>query len=212
MRRTRVGDLMTAAAVSATPTTTYQQLVSLLTTHRISGVPVIDERRRVLGVVSGADLLARARDGRVRRRPWAGAAVKHGLTAAELMTSPAVTAFAGTPLTVAAQRMRDAHVRRLPVVDDRGVLVGIVSRTDLLRVFLRDDHQIATEVTDFLLRVFLLGPLSVDAQVRDGVVTLRGQLSGAELIDLVAAAVGEVDGVVEVRNLLRTAMAADAVR
>jgi osmotically-inducible protein OsmY len=80
-----------------------------------------------------------------------------------------------------------------------------VSRADLLRVFLRDDYVIQAEVTDEVLRRgFLLGPRSIDAEVSEGVVTLRGELCNSELIDLVVAGVGEVDGVVDVRNLLRT--------
>jgi CBS domain-containing protein len=206
MTRAMVADVMTTKVVSVRTSSTYQQLVSLLITQRISAVPVLDHRDRVVGVVSEADLLGRLTLRR-RRRTWrhGAAAPKRALTAGGLMTSPPVTALATTPIIVAAQRMRGAHVKRLPVVDDLGRLVGIVSRADLLRVFLRDDYVIQAEVSDDVLRRgFLLGPQSIDAEVREGVVTLRGELSNAELIDLVAAEVGEVEGVVDVRNLLRT--------
>jgi osmotically-inducible protein OsmY len=84
------------------------------------------------------------------------------------------------------------------------LLATHVSRTDLLRVFLRDDDQIAAEVTDGLRQVFVLDPQSIVVQVREGVVTLRGELPRAGLIELVAAWVADLDGVVGVHSLLRT--------
>jgi CBS domain-containing protein len=206
MTSAMVADVMTTKVASVHTSSTYQQPVSLLTTQRISGVPVLDHLDRVVGVVSEADLLDRLTPQR-RRRTWRRgvATPRRAFTAGGLMTSPPVTAQPTTPVAVAAQRMRDACVKRLPVVDDLGMPVGIVSRADLLRVFLRDDNLIQAEVThDVLGRGFLLGPQSIDAQVSEGVVTLRGELSNSELIDLVAAAVAEVDGVVDMRNLLRT--------
>jgi CBS domain-containing protein len=198
-----VGDVMTTTVVSTEPTATYQQLVRLLATHGISGVPVIDSLGRVVGVVSETDLIDRLDT--VPRRWWRRRrGSKRGLTARELMTSPPVTAMATTPLAEAVRRMRDADVTRLPVVSELGVLVGIVSRADLLRIFMRDDDVVAAEVTEVLRRVFLLDPLCVKVQVHEGVVTLRGELAGAEVIELVTAWVADLDGVVDVHSLLHT--------
>lgn len=210
MTQSHVGDVMTSEVVSTGSTTSYRQLARLLTTHRISGVPVVDGLGRVLGVVSEADLLGRLDRGRRGRRR--GGPGRRGLSAGELMSAPAVTAMPGTPLTVAARRMREADVKRLPVVDDLGMLVGIVSRTDLLRVFLRDDDEIAAEVTDGLRRVFVLDPRSIVVEVREGVVTLRGELPRTGLIELLAAWVADLDGVVGVHSLLRTPAAANRGR
>jgi CBS domain-containing protein len=208
MTQAHVGDVMTTPVVSTEPTATYQQLVRLLATHRISGVPVIDRLGRAVGVVSETDLLDRL----APRRPrpwWRGHGVsKRGTTARDLMTSPAVTAMPSTPIAEAVRRMRDANVTRLPVENDLGVLVGIVTRADLLRVFLRDDDIVAAEVIDTLRRVFVLDPLSVTVEVHEGVVTLRGELPAAEVVDLLAACVADLDGVVDVRNLLHTPAAA----
>jgi CBS domain-containing protein len=160
----------------------------------------------VVGVVSEADLLGRLDRGRRARRR--GRVGKRGLIAGELMSAPPVTAVESTSLAVAARRMRDADVKRLPVVDDLGMLVGIVSRTDLLRVVLRDDAEIAAEVAEGLRRVFVLDPQSIVLEVREGVVTLRGELPRPEIIELVIAWVADLDGVVGVHSLLRTPAAA----
>lgn len=203
MAQARVGDVMTTAVVSTGPTATYQQLVRLLAQHRIDGVPVVDRLGRVVGVVSETDLLDRLAPGR-RGRWWRRRRVpKRGLTAGDLMSSPPVTAMTVTPLAEAVRRMRDAGVTRLPVVSDLGALIGIVSRADLLRVFLREDDVLAADVTDALRRVFLLDPLSVEVRVHEGVVTLRGELPVADVIEPVVAWVADLDGVVEVCSLLR---------
>jgi CBS domain-containing protein len=208
--QSHVGDVMTSPVVSTGATATYRQLARLLTAHRISGVPVVDGLGRVIGVVSEADLLGRLDRGRRGRR--SGRAGKRGLSAGELMSAPPVTAMPSTPLAVAARRMRAADVKRLPVVDDLGMLVGIVSRTDLLRVFLRDDDEIAADVNDGLRRVFVLDARSIVVAVHEGVVTLRGELPSAEIIELLTAWVADLDGVVGVHSLLRTPAAANHAR
>jgi CBS domain-containing protein len=208
--QSHVGDVMTSPVVSTGATATYRQLARLLTAHRISGVPVVDGLGRVVGVVSEADLLGRLDRG--RRGRGTGRAGKRGLSAGELMSAPPVTAMPSTPLAVAARRMRAADVKRLPVVDDLGMLVGIVSRTDLLRVFLRDDDEIAADVTDGLRRVFVLDARSMVVSVHEGVVTMRGELPSAEIIELLTAWVADLDGVVGVHSLLRTPVAANHAR
>ena len=136
MRRWIVGDVMTGTVVSVTASTPYKQIVESLQRHRVSAVPVVDDGGQVIGVVSEADLLAKletpeeAMFGRkLRRHVQAKAA---GDIASELMSAPAVTISPQAALPAAARIMDAERVKRLPVVDDRGRLVGIVSRARLV--------------------------------------------------------------------------------
>ena len=179
-----VDEVMTATVVTALENTPYREVLDLLTGAGVSAVPVVDDFRRVLGVVSEADLLCgielsdqeerpRLFESRRRRAERSRAAAR---TAGALMTSPAVTALTGTTVTAAARRMDNEGVKRLPVIDDLGRLIGIVSRGDLLKVHLRPDIDIRADVTDEILRRVLVAERddAVDVQVVDGVVTLTG--------------------------------------
>jgi CBS domain-containing protein len=156
-RRT-VQDVMTTAVVAADRLTPYKEIVLLLAEHRISGLPVLADGWQVIGVVSEADLLA--------RRP-------EGLTAGELMTSPPITVGPDAAIPAVVQAMNRYHVRRLPVTGADRQLIGLVSRRDVLRVFLRPDWDIAADVSRVLGEILTL-PAAVDATVRHGVVTLAG--------------------------------------
>jgi CBS domain-containing protein len=200
----RVIDVMTTSVVTVDRLTSYKDIVRLLNERRISGVPVLSMGRHVVGVVSEADLLAEedkdARDrmanpGHLRRRPprhWA-------LTAGELMTSPAITIHPDATIPGAARTMNAHHIRRLPVVDEQGRLIGIVSRRDLLGVFLRPDADIAKEVRQIFDEVLHDNPASVTITVKNGVVVLTGDL-GAEhgLVAIATRLAWSVDGVVDV--------------
>jgi len=185
--------------------------------HKISAVPVLILGRHVAGVVSEADLLSvldkHAREAHLepgRLHQHAHDKKHWGLTADELMTSPAITVHPDATLPAAARLMNSRHLKRLPVVDSGGGvfggnLVGIVSRCDLLSVFLRPDEDIAREVRQMLTQVLLADPASITVQVRNGVVTLAGQLGSAGQDDLIRAAVRltwDIDGVVSVVNKL----------
>jgi CBS domain-containing protein len=220
---TRVGDVMTTNVVSVDRITGYKQIADLLARHKISAVPVLIMGRHVAGVVSEADLLA-ARDqaarrsrestGRLRWRPR-GAARHPGLTAEQLMTSPAVTIGPDAPIAAAAKLMHTRHVKVLPVVAPGshlpgidGTLIGIVSRRDLLSVFLRPDAQIAAEVGDLLAEVLRTDPAGVTVAVDGGVVTLSGQPAPQDQHDLIPVAVRliwDIDGVIDVVDKLSTA-------
>jgi predicted transcriptional regulator len=178
----------------------------MLTEHEISGVPVLTMGRHVAGIVSEGDLLA-ARD----HNPMSGHGLRHRLasrkqhsrTAEQLMTAPAVTTHPDATIAGAARMMNIHHVRRLPVVDPDGKLVGIVSRRDLLSVFLRPDAEIARQVGEILTELLPGGPTGIEVAVRNGVVTLSGQAELAAEEDLIPVAVRlawDVDGVVDVVN------------
>jgi CBS-domain-containing membrane protein len=225
MKTWRVDDVMTTSVVTVAPTAAYREVVDLLVAHRFSAVPVVDDFGRVTGVVSEADLLRKIEyagdeeprlfEGRRRRGERARASAR---TAAELMSTPPVVALAGTSL-VGATRLMDAEgVKRLPVVDDLGRLIGIVSRGDLLKVHLRPDDEIRADVESGVLRTFMSGdPGTAQVTVQDGVVTLTGGVDRWSTRDLVVRLARQVPGVVEVvdrlefgyddRNLLGTGTA-----
>ncbi|WP_336298831.1 CBS domain-containing protein [Streptomyces cinnabarinus] len=182
---------MTSEVVEARRETSFKNLARLLDRHRISGLPVVDHDDKVVGVVSGTDLL----------RHSTGAA--RATTAEELMSTPAVTVHPEQRVADAARVMERHRVDRLPVVDEEDRLIGIATRRDLLRVFLRTDEEIRREVTDDVLtRDLRLPPRTVTVSVRDGMVTLDGQLERRGDIPLALQLAWRVDGVVGVVNKL----------
>ena len=162
----RVSDVMTTSVVTVDRITPYQEIDRLLTEHRISGMPVLKMGREVVGVVSEADLLA-AED-EASRRPRMASSVgrrrlfgqqRHvSLTAGTLMTASAITIGPDATIPAAARLMNTHHIRRLPVVDEDGKLVGIVSRRDLLSVFLRPDAEVTYDVRQVLDEIPVADP------------------------------------------------------
>jgi CBS domain-containing protein len=204
-----VRDVMTTDVVTVDRITQYKEIAQLLAEHKISAVPVLIMGRHVAGVVSEADLLAvedqtarRGRTGRTGVLPWTRRQGQHPkLTAEQLMTKPAFTIHPDAPIPRAAAVMRDNHVKRLPVVDPSGKLLGIVSRRDLLSVFLRPDAQIAAEVRELLTEILFADPAAITVAVHGGVVTLRGQPGEQDHHDLIPVAIRliwDIDGVVDV--------------
>jgi CBS domain-containing protein len=208
-----VRDVMTTDVVTVDRITTYKEIANLLAKHKISAVPVLVLGRHVAGVVSEDDLLT-ARDraaqhaiARTSRLPWSRRrAEPHApLTAAELMSSPAITIHPDAPIPKAARLMHTHSIKRLPVVDPDGKLIGIVSRADLLSVFLRTDSQIAQEVRELLTEILFAEPDGITVGVRDGVVTLSGQPSAEDqhdLISVVVRLIWDIDGVIDVVDKL----------
>ena len=139
-----VSDVMTHTAVAVGRHATYKEIVELMQQWKVSALPVLEGEGRVIGVVSEADLLPKeeARDGDSEPwgRPPTQAAKAGAVSAEELMSSPAVTVHAGATLAEATRIMARRRVKRLPVVDEVGMLEGVVSRSDLLKVFLRPDE------------------------------------------------------------------------
>jgi CBS domain-containing protein len=208
----RVADLMTQEVVCVRPETTLKEVARLLVDNRISGMPVLDERGRVVGVVSEADILHReseplGRDGLLARlfddsiRIEAEKAAAR--TAGEAMTAPAITIEGYRVASAAARTMIDAAVNRLPVVDVHGKLLGIVTRADLVRAFVRSDAEIASEIRkDVLERTLWSGPEEVAVSVENGDVTLTGSLETEDDVALLVNLVARVPGVVGVNALV----------
>ncbi len=204
----RVRDLMTTSVVTVDRITPYKEIARLLAEHRISGLPVLKMGRQVVGVVTEADLLAAQANTARRlhsgtRRTWWRREQHPALTAGDLMTAPAITIGADATVPAAARLMNTHHVRRLPVVDGDGRLVGVVSRRDLLSVFLRPDAEIAADVRRVLDDFVLTEPEEADVTVHNGVVTLTGTLKPAagqhdDLIPVAIRLMWDVDGVVDI--------------
>ncbi|GIF17120.1 CBS domain-containing protein [Actinoplanes teichomyceticus] len=210
MRSCKVGDVMTRDVVAVDEDTLYRDVVDLLVARRISAVPVVDDRGRVTGMVSEADLLrkieyAGAGQPRIFERPArrGGRAKASARTASGLMSTPAVVVGADTPIAAAARLMDTRKVKRLPVTDEHGRLVGIASRSDLLRAYLRSDEQIRAEVCTGVLRPLLADEaLGVTVEVAGGVVTLSGHLERWSSADLAERLTHRVTGVVQVSSRL----------
>ncbi|MFJ2238034.1 CBS domain-containing protein [Streptomyces sp. NPDC087859] len=193
-----VSDVMTHTVVAVGSEAPFKEIVELLDQWKVSAVPVLAGEGRVVGVVSEADLLPKEEvrdsdDAEFAERAKAGA-----VTAGELMSAPAVTVHADATVAEAARIMARRHVKRLPVVDRIGILQGVVSRSDLLKVFLRTDAEIAGEIRlSVLNRLPVTTPLTVE--VSEGVVTLGGSLPERGLEPVLARAMRAVEGVVDVR-------------
>jgi CBS domain-containing protein len=206
-----VKDLMTTQVVTVTPQTPFKEIVARLADHRVSALPVVDDDGLVLGVVSEADLLLKEEfpdpdqdiplfwtKRRRRERDKAAAA-----TARDLMTVAVVAISPDATAAEAARRLHTAKVKRLPVVDERGRLVGILSRGDLLKVFSRSDQAIRREILDeVIVGEFMMDPDRFFIQVHDGVVILEGRVERLSLLPWVVRAVHSVEGVVRVENRL----------
>jgi CBS domain-containing protein len=202
---------MTENVVTVPEDMPYKEIVATLAQHAVSAVPVVDEVGRVVGVVSEADLLHKMEFAGlephlhlIERRQRRVARVKAlGDTARDLMSSPAVTVSPEAALTAAASTMESERVKRLPVVDGRGRAVGIVSRRDLLRVYLRDDEAIRDEIRNQVLRQTLwIDPDTIDVTVDQGVVVLMGRADRRSTAQIIVRLCEAVPGVVEVIDQL----------
>ncbi|MFE3181748.1 CBS domain-containing protein [Streptomyces violascens] len=195
---------MTHTVVSVGRTAHFKAIVELMRQWRVSALPVVEGEGRVVGVVSEADLLPKEefRDGNpdivplLRRLP--DLAKASAVTADELMSAPAVTVHADATLPQAARIMALRKVKRLPVIDRIGILQGVISRSDLLKVFLRPDVEIAAEVGRTVIAP-LFPNQAVRASVQEGVVTFSGPMRDRSLVPVAARLARAVEGVVDVR-------------
>jgi len=203
-----VSDVMTYNVVAVRLEAEFKEIVAVMHRRRVSAFPVLDDSDRVIGVVSEADLLPReaypARPAASRDEPRRQVPAKaNALTAAELMTSPAITISADATVTEAARVMHGHRVKRLPVVDADGRLAGIVSRVDLLGVYDRPDAQICNEITERVIAGdFIFDPREFTVTVSGGVVTIAGRVAGQDVALSLLEAVWDVAGVVDVRDRL----------
>jgi CBS domain-containing protein len=212
MREPTVASLMTREVITAEVESSFKDLVQLLEDNGISAVPVLDGGYPV-GVVSEADLMPKEEfRGGTEEAPgvFARRAEKHrweqasGLTARDVMTSPVKSVSPDTSASAAARELAAAGVRRLFVMDDDGALVGVLSRRDVLKLFVREDDELRTTIREEIFgRTLWVDPDGVDVEVSEGVVTLQGQLERESEVAIADHLVRALPGVVDVQNRLR---------
>ena len=212
MREPEVASLMTREVVKADIGTPFKDVAAILTDGAFSAVPVVDTDGRPIGVVSEADLLPKEeyRGGtepgpsvfarRDTKQRWRQAS---GTTAGDVMATPVVTIGPDAPASAAAHKLAVEGVRRLFVVDTDGRLLGVLSRRDLLKVFLRSDEDLRrTVVHEVLQRTLWVEPTAVEVEVVDGVITLRGTIERRSEADIAYRLTLAMPGVVDVHNHL----------
>jgi len=203
----RVSELMTEKVLTIGPEAPIKDVAKVLITSGISGLPVCDIEGRVLGVISEGDILYKEHDpaeghlggplGWIVDGTLNSAAVNKAkaLTAKKAMTAPAVTIAPWESVSEAARIMCQRHVNRLPVVKD-GLLVGIITRADLVRAFTRTDAELERELTeDVVERTMWIDTGNVEVSVKDGVATLSGRLEQRSDVELLHRLVARVPGV-----------------
>ena len=200
-----VKDVMTTHVIAVRKNATFKDMAARLREHRVSAFPVLDDDNKVIGVVSEADLLTKE----ALEHGGKAASILHhreqvkaaGLTAADLMTKPPVTIGPKDFVSHAARVMYSRRVKRLPVVDDDGRLVGIVSRADVLSVYGRPDADITHDIVEHvILDALLTDPARFTITVKDGIVTIEGVPETAVVGHDMIEEIRHVEGVVAVRD------------
>jgi CBS domain-containing protein len=198
---------MTTHVHVASPQAPFKVLVRLIEENKVSAIPIVDQQGIPIGIVSEADLLLKERRHELEssedllhlRKRRTERAKAEGTVASQVMTSPAITIPADIPLSQAAQMMQKKNVRRLVVVDQRGRIAGIVSRSNLLQVFLRTDAELRDEIAGTLVPALVsssAGGVSVD--VRSNIVTLSGEVDRKSDVEVLIRSTRDLDGVVDV--------------
>ncbi|MFF5143013.1 CBS domain-containing protein [Streptomyces sp. NPDC013157] len=204
-----VSDVMTRTVAAIGRDAPFKDVVTLMTEWKVSALPVLEGDGRVIGVVSEADLLPKEEfrdsdpDRFTQRQRLDDLAKAGAVTAEELMSTPAVTVHPNATLAQAARIMAQRKVKRLPVVNDESLLEGVVSRSDLLKVFLRGDEELAEEVRHEVVdRLFPLSADHIQVEVAEGAVTLTGWVEDNGLAAVAERLARAVEGVVDVRCCL----------
>jgi CBS domain-containing protein len=206
-RHRTVSDVMTKHVHVATPLTPFKLLVRLIEENRVSAIPIVDQQGVPIGIVSETDLLlkqmrAGAESSRVLlhvRKRRNERAKGDGTVASDVMTSPAITVASDTGLGDAARLMQDKSLRRLVVVNDGGRIAGIVSRSDLLKVFLRTDEELREEIRGELIPAVLMASYdAIGVEVCWNVATLSGEVDRKSDAEILTRLTRELDGVVGV--------------
>jgi len=211
MRHATAREIMTSPVITVRPETPIREIINLMLRSRISGVPVVDDDQRVVGVVSEADLLEK--EDRPYPEPpllsWHGRSLRlermvgryrkaTGAVARDVMTENLITAGEDTEVHELAHLMLRHGINRVLIVRD-GRLAGIVARADVLKIFLRSDDNLLRTVRETLARELYIEPASLALTCENGVVTAAGTVDRHSDLVLVLKWIRSVDGVVAVR-------------
>lgn len=212
-----VSDVMTRDVVAVGPDEDFKTVARLLHLHEVSALPVVDREGRLVGIVSESDLLAKERERGANRPPlglrWSADGLAEARTAGDVMTSPAICIAPDASIPEAARLMHRESVKRLPVIDHNGDLLGIVSRADLLKTFTRSDESIRRDIIEEVLKKSLaIDPRTVRVDVFNGQVRLNGEVESKSLATLVVKMVQRVEGTVAVDSKLTSRLDDSKVR
>jgi len=214
MSRRTVREVMTVEVVTVTENTPFKELAVVMAGRGVSALPVLDASGHVAGVVFEADLLPKEEfkdDPKAKRLPWWRRWAEHakaaGVIAKDVMTSPAIMIAPGASVVDAARSMDRARVGHLLVAGPGGQLAGIISRGDVMSVFLRPDREIREEIVREVFTDYLgTNPAVVHVRVAEGVVSLGGEVETKSMIPLAIRKSRSVDGVVDVNGGLTFAV------
>jgi len=200
----KIQDTMTTKLVTTTPDASLKDAARAMAENHISGLPVVDAEGLVIGVLSEADIIAKEVDdtprGSVLQRFLEGPPVDdrfYARTVGDAMSSPALTITGDRPVAQAASTMLAEGINRLPVVDAKGLLVGLVTRGDLVRAFTRDDNAIFREIMQ-LIRDLWLDATPLELNVDDGFVTIRGEVENEADARVLRTLIRRIPGVIDV--------------
>jgi CBS domain-containing protein len=211
-RHRTVADVMTARVHVAGPLTPFKLLVRLIEENRISAVPIVNQQGVPIGVVSESDLLLKETRGELESagsplhqwRHRQDRVKAEAIFAADLMSAPPLTIRVDALIADAARLMHERNVRRLVVVDPRGRIAGIVSRSDLLQIFLRTDEELREELVGGIIPAIVPNDaMAVEVDVMSNVITLSGEVDRRSDAEILVRLAREIDGAVNVVNRLR---------
>jgi CBS domain-containing protein len=216
-------DVMVSPVITVNEDSTVRQLAETLLAHRISAVPVLDSNGRMVGIVSEADLLHRPESGTERPSSWwlslisgeraltAEYVQSHAQRVGDVMTREVQTAHTDTPLVEIADLLEEKHIKRIPILDDHGALVGIVSRANIVQVIASARPKLDISLSDTAIREKLIAELrkqswahvhKLNATVTNGVVDLWGFTESEKERHAIRIAAESIPGVVEVNDHL----------
>ena len=206
----KVRDLMTTNPITTTPDTPLKEAARLMVRHKVSGLPVVSGGK-VVGIVTEGDFLRQEAD---RDQPYRfslldalfgdePAPPPAAETVGQVMTEQVLTVAPDASLSEAARIMSTRRVKRLPVVGPDGALLGVISRADVVNAFTKPDEVIEDEIReDIVRRLLFLDPAAVRVSVKDGVVSLAGELENRTEAHLLEELTRRLDGVIRVDSQL----------
>jgi CBS domain-containing protein len=206
----KVGDVMSDEIMTITADAPLKDAAMIMVKSGVSGLPVIDDERKVIGIITEADFVTAEANrswGRQRKRLLANflgdPAPQNAKTVTDVMTLNPHTIDSASSVTEAARKMTDLRVKRLPVVLPDGTLCGIISRADVMGVFTRPDEALADEIASGVaLDILGLSPGDISVAVADGVAQITGHVPSRSEARILEELASRVEGVVAVESSL----------